>query len=96
MCCDGAFWFLRPGLILPSAAIVAALRLEDAGHQLLLDEDAVRVRWRGGKPDPALLSEARRWKHHIWLFVHHCAHYSPDIASIGRGDDPPIDQHQRP
>lgn len=70
---ESRFWFIGPGLILPEAAVVAALDLERAGHQLLIDGDDVLIERGPGCPPiaPELIEAARRWKGHIWLLVHH-------------------------
>lgn len=66
------FWFIRPGLVLPEAAVLAAIAVERAGHRLVIDNDDVLIeRGPGCAPiDPELIHSARRWKHHLWLLVH--------------------------
>lgn len=58
-------WYLRPGTLLPVAAILAVLNLERAGHRLTLSEDgeAIDVERAPGVPlDPNDLAELRRYK----------------------------------
>ena len=69
------FWYLRPGLILPTPAVLAVLDLERQGHQLTLDEDGENIRI-ASPPGVALVSEdveaLRKWKAHAVLFIGYC------------------------
>lgn len=72
-----AFWYLRPGLLLPTAAVLAVLNLERAGHRLSLDAHASQIHLEpapGVAVDAHDLAELRRWKAHAILFMR----YTPD------------------
>ncbi len=74
------FWFLRPGLVLPTPAVLAVLNLERAGHVLTLTADGANIHIdpaRGVAVDPHDLAELRRWKQHAILFMR----YVPDDAA---------------
>lgn len=58
-------WYLRPGILLPVAAILSVLNLERAGHRLTLSEDgqAIDLERAPGVPlDPHDVAELRRHK----------------------------------
>ena len=84
------FWLVAPGLVLPEAAVLAALEVERAGHRLVLDGDDVLVeRGRGCPPiDPQLIEAARRWKHHLWLLVYRLTRdVEPGPYTLDAADD---------
>ncbi len=69
---EPTFWFLRPDLVLPTAAVLAVLNLERAGHTLALDATGhdILVSPAPGVPlTEADLAALRRWKAHAILFL---------------------------
>jgi hypothetical protein len=67
---DDRLVYLRGGLVLPAAAVIATLHLEAAGHQLRLDgDDAVIERAKGIDIDAADLAMLKRWKPWVKLLI---------------------------
>ena len=87
------FWFVRPGLLLPEAAVLAALAVERAGHRLVLDGDDVLIERGPGCPPiaPELVEAARRWKHHVWLLTYRLTR---DVAPVENAPKPESEAHR--
>ncbi len=75
-------WVLAPDLILPTAAVMAVLAIERAGHVATIDATGkqVLVEPAPGVPlDPHDLAQLRRWKGHVLLFLR----YQPAAIATG-------------
>jgi hypothetical protein len=69
---EGRFVFLQGGMVVPLAAVIAALNIERAGHRLRLDGDGLFIE-PDGSIDPEDLAELRRWKPHVRLLLAYVA-----------------------
>lgn len=86
-------WFLRPGLLLPTPAVLAVLNIERAGHRLKLDPTGEHIQVEpasGAAVDLQDLAELRRWKQHAILFMR----YSPTDAPAEDRIPGPVDVHK--
>ena len=65
--------------------MLAVLRVEGAGHRLVLDADGVSVSGPRYPPiDPEDLAELRRWREHVRLFVEYCLEHDGGAAGGDR------------
>lgn len=69
---DDRFVYLQAGMVVPLAAVTAALNIERAGHRLSLDGDGLFVEPRG-RLDSHDLAELKRWKPYIRVLLAYTA-----------------------
>jgi len=85
--------YLQHGLVVPLAAVEAALAIERAGHRLHIDGPDLVIE-PAGKVDPHDLDQLRRWKPHVRMLLAHtpddrCLH---DDAIEACAQDPKMRQ----
>ena len=65
---NGRFVYLQAGVVVPLAAVTAALNIEGAGHRLMLDGPDLFIETHGAL-DEHDVAELRRWKPHVRLLL---------------------------
>ncbi|HWI20360.1 MAG TPA: hypothetical protein VNT81_21545 [Vicinamibacterales bacterium] len=81
---DEGFVYLQAGMVIPVAAVMAALNIERAGHRLSLDGEHLLVEPHGDV-DPDDLAQLRRWKPHVRMLLQ----YVPDDRHLFDATHPP-------